>query len=96
MRRRVHKNAEIIYSKEKEKEKEKVEKKENGNDDGKSSEQSKEKGESKSGETIKTIEIQKDTKIEIKIIDNVPNIIHCVDATTELFSDENPNACCIL
>lgn len=113
LRKRVHKNAEIISIKEQKKEEKK------GKEEGKSSETTKEKDHSKSGESTKKKDDNKSgestkekgekvgetTKIietskghpneEIKIKDNVPYIIHYVYAP-QLFSDENPNACCIL
>lgn len=104
LKKRVHKNAEVISIKEEKKEekkgnkgKEETKKKE---DEKKSSgESTKEKlGEGKSsGETTKVIEIHHGhTQDEIQIKDkNVPYIIHYVYAP-QLFSDENPNSCFIL
>lgn len=60
-------------------------------------ESTKEKGIGKSsGETFKVIEIHhRETQEEIKIKENVPYIIHYVYAP-QLFSDENPNSCCVM
>ncbi|KAJ7950671.1 Heavy metal-associated isoprenylated plant protein [Quillaja saponaria] len=54
-------------------------------------------GEGKSGEASKTIQVKdEETKVEVnKVKENVPYFIHYVYAP-QLFSDENPNACCIL
>nr|XP_007134283.1 hypothetical protein PHAVU_010G034300g [Phaseolus vulgaris]ESW06277.1 hypothetical protein PHAVU_010G034300g [Phaseolus vulgaris] len=95
LRKRVHKNVEIVSIKEVKKEEKK------GKEEGKSSETTKEKdkGEStkkKGGETTKIIEAREEhQKEEVKIKDNVPYIIHYVYAP-QLFSDENPNSCSIL
>ncbi|KAI4353765.1 hypothetical protein L6164_002693 [Bauhinia variegata] len=133
IRKRVHKGAEIISSKEekkdekkeKGKEEKKDEKKEKGKEEEKKDEkkekgkeekkdEKKEKGKEEKkdekkeekkddkkekgkeeGETTKTIVLQEDTRVEIKIHENVPYIIHYVYAP-QLFSDENPNACYIM
>jgi len=95
LRKRVHKNVEIVSIKEVKKEEKK------GKEEGKSSETTKEKdkGEStkkKGDETTKIIEAREEhQKEEVKIKDNVPYIIHYVYAP-QLFSDENPNSCSIL
>ncbi|XP_019465368.1 PREDICTED: heavy metal-associated isoprenylated plant protein 4 [Lupinus angustifolius] len=84
MRKKVHKNAEVIYIKEEKKEEKKEKGKEEGKkkDDNKGGESTKEK-EEKSSETSKEKE------------ENVPYIIHYVYAP-QIFSDENPNSCSIL
>jgi len=93
LKKRVHKNAEVISIKEQKKE----EKKDKGKEEEKK-EEKKDKGkEGKSSESTKVIEIHHgDTRDEIKIKDNnnVPYIIHYVYAP-QLFSDENPNSCSI-
>lgn len=127
LRKRVHKNAEIISSKEhklqkgseekdkgkekekdkdkdKEKEKEKLKEiekekeKEKDNNKEKLKEKDKEKEKEKKGseeKLEKVIVIQEDAKVEIMVKEDVPYIIHYVYAP-QLFSDENPNACCIV
>ena len=44
--------------------------------------------------TTQVIQIQEDTKVDIVAKHNVPYIIHYVYAP-QIFSDENPNACCV-
>ncbi|KAK7243477.1 hypothetical protein RIF29_38274 [Crotalaria pallida] len=101
MKKRVHKNAEIISVKEEKKE----EKTEKGKDEGKSSatkkkddnklgESTKEK-EGKSTEITKEKEDSKSGGETTKTNENVPYIIHYVYAP-QLFSDENPNSCTVL
>jgi len=94
LRKRVHKNVEIVSIKEVKKEEKKIKEEE------KSLEIIKEKdhGEStkkKGGEITKIIEtLEGHQKEDLKIKDNAP-IIHYVYAP-QLFSDENPNSCSIL
>ncbi|XP_054784990.1 heavy metal-associated isoprenylated plant protein 4 [Prosopis cineraria] len=79
-------------SEKKDKEKEKEEKKKDGESEkDKGKEKNKESGES----TTQIIQIQEDTTVDIVAKHNVPYIIHYVYAP-QLFSDENPNACCVL
>jgi len=94
LRKRVHKNVEIVSIKEVKKEEKKKDhgestKKKDEDNTKKSGESTKEKG----GEITKIIETRE--KEEVKVKDNVPYIIHYVYAP-QLFSDENPNSCCIL
>ncbi|KAE9600815.1 hypothetical protein Lal_00011398 [Lupinus albus] len=97
MRKKVHKNAQVISIKEEKKEENKEKGKEEGKkkDDNKDGESTKEK-EEKSSETKKEKEERKssETKKE-KEKENFPYIIHYVYAP-QIFSDENPNACSIL
>ncbi|XP_027907075.1 heavy metal-associated isoprenylated plant protein 4 [Vigna unguiculata] len=94
LRKRVHKTVEIVSIKEVKKEEKKKDhgestKKKDEDNTKKSGESTKEKG----GEITKIIETRE--KEEVKVKDNVPYIIHYVYAP-QLFSDENPNSCCIL
>ncbi|BAT96960.1 hypothetical protein VIGAN_09029200 [Vigna angularis var. angularis] len=102
LRKRVHKNVEIVSIKEVKKEEKKGKEKDHGEStkkkDGednsikKSGESTKEKG----GESTKIIETREGhPKEDVKVKDNVPYIIHYVYAP-QLFSDENPNSCYIL
>lgn len=100
LRKRVHKNVEIVSVKEVKKEEKKGKEKDHGESTKKKDEDNtKKSGEStkeKGGETTKIIETREShPKEEVKVKDNVPYIIHYVYAP-QLFSDENPNSCCIL
>lgn len=95
LKKRVHKNAEVISIKEHKKE----EKKEKGKEEEKKEEKKEKDKEEEKKDKGKVIEIHHgggDTRDEIKIKDNnnVPYIIHYVYAP-QLFSDENPNSCSI-
>lgn len=92
LKKRVHKNAEVISIKEHKRE----EKKEKGKEEEEKKEKGKEEEKKDKGKVIEIHHGGGDTRDEIKIKDNnnVPYIIHYVYAP-QLFSDENPNSCSI-
>ncbi|KAL1204603.1 Heavy metal-associated isoprenylated plant protein 4 [Cardamine amara subsp. amara] len=107
IKKKVHKHAEIISSKtEEEKKKEEEEKKKKEEEKKKEDEKKKKEDEKKKKEEVKVevtktitqvVEFKEKVKVEgQKDKDgNIPYFVHYVYAP-QLFSDENPNACCIV
>lgn len=108
IKKKVHKHAEIISSKteeEKKKEEEEKKKKEEEKKKKEDEEKKKKEGEKKKEEVkvevtktiTQVIELKETVKVEgQKDKDgNIPYFVHYVYAP-QLFSDENPNACCIV
>ncbi|ESQ33976.1 hypothetical protein EUTSA_v10009467mg [Eutrema salsugineum] len=102
IRKKVHKHAEIISSKtDEEKKKEEEEKKKKEEEKKKKEEEEKKKKEEVKVEVTKTITETVELKEKIKVEGqkdkdgNIPYFVHYVYAP-QLFSDENPNACCIV
>lgn len=111
LRKKVHKQAEIIASKPDKKDEKKEKDKGNKDEEKKDKEQqgksstgseSKDKDQqrksSTSSESTKIVDIDKEgiKVVEVKAKDsNAPYFVHYVYAP-QLFSDENPNACCIV
>ncbi|KAF8107856.1 hypothetical protein N665_0116s0061 [Sinapis alba] len=104
IRKKVHKHAEIVSSKtEEEKKKEEEEKKKKKEEEEKKKKEEEEK--KKKGEV--KVEVTKTTTQIVEFIEkvkvegqkdkdgNIPYFVHYVYAP-QLFSDENPNACCIV
>lgn len=100
VRRKVHKQAELIPPKPEKKEEKKVEKKEEKKVEKKEEEKkvTEKKEELKIVETKdkEIVEFTEEKKVvEVKTKEGNPYFIHYVYAP-QLFSDENPNACCVM
>ncbi|XP_015895358.3 heavy metal-associated isoprenylated plant protein 4 [Ziziphus jujuba] len=107
LRKKVHKHAEIIASKPDKKdekkdmdkgEKDEKKDKDKGEKDEKKDKEKEGKSSTSTSESAKIVEINKEeTKVvEVKAKDsNAPYFVHYVYAP-QLFSDENPNACCVV
>ncbi|EOA39349.1 hypothetical protein CARUB_v10012400mg [Capsella rubella] len=102
IKKKVHKHAEIISSKtEEEKKKEEEEKKKKKEEEEKKKKEGEKKKEDVKVEVTKTITQVVEWKEKVKVEGqkdkdgNIPYFVHYVYAP-QLFSDENPNACCIV
>lgn len=106
IRKKVHKHAEIVSSKteeeKKKEEEEKKKKKEEEEKKKKEEEEKKKKAEVKvevTKTTTQIVEFKEKEKVKVEAQKdkdgNIPYFVHYVYAP-QLFSDENPNACCIV